>query len=292
MLTDHPLAVAAANGTDVPFDGWIDVTLEVVSVNHRSVAVQVPMLVGQSCVSFPLLGSNVIVEIIKGSEQTDGMDISILLKEALNVSENTAKAIVSILSATVSDEEEAAPQYEVRVGKKGLTIPAGQVGEVRCRVRAWPEGGTRLYEPAVNNNCPDGLELFPALVNVPKGSSKVVKIPIQNVTKHEIFLSGRTILGTLEEVAEVKPVTCPLQKDLPVKQPTRVETCSAQISTEAQSQKVTDKQHLPTHDRWHPPVDFSHLGEKEQETVKKMLYEESDIFAKEEGDIGCIQDLN
>lgn len=79
--------------------------------------------------------------------------ISTLLREALNISENTSKAIVSILSETVSDEKEIAPQFDVRVGKKGLTIPAGQVGEVRCKVRAWPDGGTRLYEPAVNSSC-------------------------------------------------------------------------------------------------------------------------------------------
>lgn len=82
LLTDGPLEVSAANGTDVPFDGWIDVTLEIVSVNHGTVAVQVPMLVGQGCISSPLLGSNVIVEIIKKNEQTDGMDISSLLKFA------------------------------------------------------------------------------------------------------------------------------------------------------------------------------------------------------------------
>lgn len=69
--------------------------------------------------------------------------------------------------------------------RSGAELEPGQVG------------GTRLYEPTIYSNCPDGLELFPALVNVPKGSPKVVKIPIQNVTKHDIFPSGRKILGTL-----------------------------------------------------------------------------------------------
>lgn len=142
LLTGHPLAVNAANGTAVPFEGWIDVTLDIVGVNNKSVAVQVPMLVGQSCVSFPLLGSN-ITEIIKWNEHIDGLDISVLLREALSIGESAAKAIVSILSATVSDGKETAPQFDVKVGK-GLNIPASQVGEVRCRVRAWPGGGDKI----------------------------------------------------------------------------------------------------------------------------------------------------
>ena len=237
---------------------------------------------------FHCWGSNVIAEIIKGNEQTDDMDISSLLKEALNVSEDTVRAIVSTLSATVSDEE--APQHDVRVGKKGLTIAAGQLGEVRCRVRVWPEGGIMLYEPA-ENNCPVGLDLFPTIVDVPSGSSKVVKISIQNVTKHDIFLSGRTVLGTLQEVADVTPVPCSRQKEAPVKPTMKAETCSAQLNPEKQSQQVNDKQNLSANEKWHPPVDLSHLDEKEQERVRQMLYEESDIFAKEDGDIGCIEDL-
>lgn len=55
-------------------------------------------------------------------------------------------------------------------------------------------------------------------MSVTKGASKVVKIPIENVSKHDLFLSGRTILGTLEEVAEVKSVDCPRQNDVPVNQ--------------------------------------------------------------------------
>ncbi|KAK0151978.1 hypothetical protein N1851_006677 [Merluccius polli] len=91
---------------------------------------------------------------------------------------------------------------DVKMGKKGLTIPAGQICEVKCRVRAWPGGGTMLFEPATENNRPEGLELFPALVDVPCGPSKVVKIPIQNSTKHSIYLPQRTVLGQFAEVTE------------------------------------------------------------------------------------------
>lgn len=43
--------------------------------------------------------------------------------------------------------------------------------------------------------------------------------------------------------------------------------------------------------KWHLPVELDHLTEAEQEVVRQMLFEESDVFTKEEGDIGCIPDL-
>lgn len=207
-------------------------------MNHGTVAVQVPMLVGQSCVSSPLLGSNVITEVIKESEETDDVDISSLLKEALHVSENTVKAIVSILGAAESDEYQP---YDIRVGKHGFTDSAGKICKIRCRVREWPNGRTVLYEPAIDSFCPEGLELFHALVNVPRGSSKTVKIPVQNTTKHDIFLPGRTVLCNPEEVANVRPVICPQQNEAPAQQPLKAEISSVQLSSDNKKQQVNDK---------------------------------------------------
>lgn len=149
LLADSPQTVAAANGAEVPFDDWIDVTLAIVSENRGSVMVQVPMLVVQSSIRFQLLGSNVIAKMIKGNGQTNEVDIGSLLKEALKVSKDAARVIVSHLSAAIDEEP---LQYDTGVGKKGLTIPKGQIGKVRCRIRAWPKGRTVLYEPAIDSN--------------------------------------------------------------------------------------------------------------------------------------------
>lgn len=42
---------------------------------------------------------------------------------------------------------------------------------------------------------------------------------------------------------------------------------------------------------WHNPVDISHLNEEQQKKVKQMLYEESQAFAQDDDDIGCIPSL-
>ncbi len=63
-----------------------------------------------------------------------------------------------------------------------------------------------LFQPIVENDCIDGLELFPALVDVPGGLSKCVKVPVRNSTKHAVYLPQRKILGTLEDVVDLKPI--------------------------------------------------------------------------------------
>lgn len=119
LLTDGPLEVSAANGTDVPFNGWMDVTLEILSASQGSVAVQVPMLVGQNCVGCPLLGSNDMAEMITGhSEQQDSVNVITLLKEALNLSDDTAEALACVLK--VRQPGQTLPPCDVKMGKKDL----------------------------------------------------------------------------------------------------------------------------------------------------------------------------
>lgn len=282
LLSDQ-LHLTAANGTTVPFDGWIEVFLEILSVKHGRIAIHVPMLVSQSCGDCPLLGFNVIEELIReSSERPSSVNLNALLSEAMNVRENTVDIMVSAVKT--KSPEEAASYFNVKVGKKGLTIQAGQIGEVKCRVRSWPEGGVFLFEPAIESHCPDGLELFPAMVDVPSGASKVVKIPVQNITQHDIYLSQRTELGRIESVAEVRPVISH-GGQVPVGQSSNVNGCTAQLINESGSEQSNAKE------KWHPPVDLSHLQEEEQEIVRNMLYDESDVFAQEDGDIGCIPNL-
>lgn len=135
-----------------------------------------PTLISQSC-TCSILCSNVIAELIQEHAAQGGQyDVTTILKDALNISRSAAEALVALLELTVPDE--SCPQCTVKVGKKGMTIPSGQTCEIRCRVRGFPGGGTLLFEPSPKNKCPEGLELFPALVDVPSGSSKCTKIPI------------------------------------------------------------------------------------------------------------------
>ena len=292
LLPHHPLKITAANGTDVPFDGWIEVRLEISSSTYGSVALDVPILVSRESLSSPLLGFNVIQEIIMGnSDQTDNITLVDLLSEALKMQKCHAETLLSVINTTaVQGETESS---EVNVGKKGLTVHSNQIGMVKCRIRTFSGGGKMLFEPDVKCNLPDGLELFPALVDVPVGASIIVKIPIQNSTMHDIFLPPKTYLGCIGEISESKPVQILPTPENPNDQ--NVEAClsSTQVSpaVDSNSKGKGTNRAAPVQERWHPDVNVDHLSEHEQEVVRQMLYEQSDVFAREEGDIGCIPGL-
>ncbi len=58
------LEITAVNGTEVPLEGWAEVYLQICSHNHGHMSIRVPLLISRNC-SCPVLGSNVIAEIIK-----------------------------------------------------------------------------------------------------------------------------------------------------------------------------------------------------------------------------------
>ncbi len=129
LLPDDPLTITAANGTEVLFEGWAEILMEIKSAKHGQVAIHVPMLVSQSCVSGLLLGFNVIEEIILESlEKPGSVSLSDLLAEALKLHRDTAETIVSVISDTLAQET---PRTDtIRVRKRGLTVPSGQICEI------------------------------------------------------------------------------------------------------------------------------------------------------------------
>lgn len=275
-LITEPLYVVAANGSNIPFAGWIDVYLEILSVSQGQMAIQVPFLVSYNCLDNPLLGVNVIAELIRENcEMTGTVNLRVLLSEALNINANTAKTIVSAVQVEMAEERLLC--CTAKVGKRGLMIPARKMVEVKCRVREWPAGGAMSFEPVLESQMPDELELFSAVIEVPAGVSKCVKIPVQNLSQHDVYLPPKTILGHIEEVVSILPVSS-LQQGHSV-------TVEAQVASTSSSTSAAQ-------DKWHPPVDLSHLQEEEQALVRAMLYEESDVFSRGEGDIGCIPSLN
>lgn len=289
LFSDQPLKVTATNGTDVPFDGWIEVLLEITSSQYGSVSLYVPMLVSQQSVSSPLLGFNVIQEIIRGNgDQSDSTSLVDLLSETLKVQKCNVESLISVVH---TKSTENLPEHLVlKVGKKGLTVHSKQICLIKCHIRAFPGGGEMLFEPTVKCSFPEGLELLPAVVDVPPGASRMVKIPVQNLTEHNIFLLPKTVLGFIEEITECHPVDmCHSMGN--VEQADRVSCYTAQVACDNAGEVKETLMAAPSHARWHPTVNVDHLAESEQEVVWQMLYEQSDVFAREGGDIGCILGL-
>lgn len=283
LLADHKLHVTAANGTEIPFEGWVSLLLEIKSGKGGEIAINVPMLVVTNYMDNPLVGFNVIEEIIKGSGQsTNTVKLCDLLSEAMSVQRQTAECLVS----AVTEALEVPSMSVVKLGKIGVMVSSGQLLDIQCRFKPMPVQGNMMFEPCLEGAIPEGLEALPALVDVHGAASKSVSVPVYNTTEHDIFLPKRTILGTLEPIVDSKPI----DNRATLQGPPRKKPDNALYSP---SVCATNAVNTPreNHKLWHPPVDLSHLPSVEKEIVRQMLYEESDVFTEEDGDIGCIPNL-
>lgn len=107
LLEDGSLELSAANGTDIPYKGWmeIEVTLSKDAVAGMSdKPVLVPILVANSDIERLIIGFNVIEELaLTNDTSEDCISSGPMVKKlstALEVGHRTARAVLSVLKKT------------------------------------------------------------------------------------------------------------------------------------------------------------------------------------------------
>ena len=121
------------------------------------------------------------------------------------------------------------------------------------------------------------------------GSTCRVNIRVDNPTKHDITLKGRTILGHLHQVKSVTPLEVKLKEEdslsIHVEEPQNVdmpEICANEGTytiCEGQSRSyITD-------------IDTEDLTGEQRLIVRKMLVEEAESFSKTDDDVGRAEEL-
>lgn len=276
LLGGEPLKVTAANGEPIPYDGWIELLFNLPNNDNPHLTIRVPFLVGNVSLPRPILGFNVIQELILCQE--GGADvitvIAKLLKDAMQIQTGQAEAIVNFIQAHE-------PMYEharIRVGKRGAVIHSGQATRVRCHIPADFHAPIALFEVNDLNAKLEQLDIGDGLVEVHHTRRPYVEIPVCNHTPHDITLNQLTILGGIQSIDKVVE-TAP---------PTGHECNSLEGATKETEQ---DKNALASQ-LWYPPVDVSHLSNDQRAVVNQMLLEESNAFARDEHDIGCVPSLH
>lgn len=139
------------------------------------------------------------------------------------------------------------------------------------------EDNILLFEPDVNPRWTEGLELCDMLVKVNKDRKKLsITVSVQNITEHDMMLTGKTVMGTVQQVQAVYPASI-LEGSRP--------------PPPATTNHIRAEKYQTIGNVWDPPVDLGHLSEPEREVVHKMLREECASFSRTEDDIGCIEKL-
>ncbi len=134
LLGDRGLDLTAANGEPIPYDGWVELTFNLPGNDDPNLAIRVPFLVSQVSLARPIVGFNVIKELILGQESGRGVVsvIARLLEDAMQVESDKAEAIVNFIQT----QEPTHGHALVRVSRHKVVAHPGQVAHIKCKVLA------------------------------------------------------------------------------------------------------------------------------------------------------------
>ncbi|KAJ7986951.1 hypothetical protein DPEC_G00333700 [Dallia pectoralis] len=269
---EDELRVYAVNGDVLPFDGWVALTVNLMGNEDPSLSITVPFLVSSLALERPLLGFNVLEEMIQEQPEKLISTLVVLLCKALCIPAEKAELMVNFIQTSK-------PLVEcgrLRTGRQDILIPAGQVAWVKCQVP--PHMSTSdpvvLFEPEDNNVQLTELDVGEGLLEFQNPRKPYVAVPVGNNTKHAITLPRKTALGSIHCVDKV------IASDSP-EAPKPTVTVNSAVSTPVDA--------CPS--SWRPPIDLSHLDDEQREKVNKMLCDEAGAFARDSDDIGCIPSL-
>ena len=143
------LDLTAANGTMIPFIGWADVRVRLPPCEGEAQDVHVPFLITIDRLEMPILGYNVIDELVKMSspedEPTPGFNILSAFKAVFeDIDEKQLEALINLIQAPSDDYI-----CSIRTSKRDTVIPKGQVVNVSCRANTGPVSSKMpvLFEP-------------------------------------------------------------------------------------------------------------------------------------------------
>ena len=268
ILEGEPIKLSAANGSIIPYCGWVEVDLQVPGEDSPSQPLKIPLLVTPETLEHPILGYNVIEALTQG--QTT--QLSRLLP---HTNKTKVSRLVSLL--TTPDDNEVCQVFTCHAD---TTIAAGETRSVKCRrPNQMVDRTTVLFEPVESQCLPEGLMASCSPVNIRGARSLTFNVPVANTTSHDLILPGRTHLGRL----------VPLQTILPadVLQEPNVRVASVSTHTNTTSPDESPREDDP----WVPPVNLTHLTEPQRKLAEEMLMEEKSAFARNEQDLGCIPSL-
>ena len=267
ILDDHvELDLKTANGTRMPYEGWVEVEFNLeTSSNGRTI--MVPMLVTGETLDCPIIGYNVIEELVKHQHVPEHM-----AKEwAASFPDIHGDKVESLVSFIQTPSQEQL--CVIKTAKQDVVIPSNTTVRVKCRANTGPveERIPVLFEPNVEPSWPSGLQISEELLSIPRGSSCQVRINVSNTSNHDITLRKRTVLGELELVKSVTP--------------------SNTLSVIQEDALTAGETESHDHNGLHQ-FDLNGLTPQQERLARKMLEEERESFSKDDNDIGCIKELD
>ena len=286
LLGNKSLDVTAANGTKIPYEGWVEIKFGLCAPTNGHEVV-VPFLVSKESLDLPIIGYNVIEEVSKSyDDETDKTALSSSLMSCFKCS--STERISSLFNFIQASSQ---PELcQLKITKQDVIIPKGRSVLVTCRANtgAIDQRTPALFEPDPEKPWPTGLEIHETLVQLQCGTASRVKIEVTNETNHDIVLKGKTLIGHIQLVGSVTPMEVRLQDT--------VEQGHDVKFPDEQSAKISGVKCNTSNDRSSysdllAAIDLEDLTLEQQQQAQKLVVDEAQSFSVDESDIGCIPDL-
>ena len=282
------LELRAANNSPIPYNGFVELAFGLTAPyeGDGTFRLNVPFLVADCNIANPIIGYNVIEEIIR-STQSNKDNLIRTFQVAFEQTRETTEALINEIQA-VKEHDLAT----IRSPNSQITLQPTELTSVVCRGNAeiLSNNTKVLFIPDERKPWPPGLEMEERLYSLQRGRSFKIKIEIYNSTAHPITLNRRTPLGRVELVKSVTPFDVSFQSQPPRyqnesnNQPRSGETSSINLNQVSTSPKEGISDFLEQ-------FDLSTLSVDQKQRAKLLLIEEADSFAKNDGDIGCAEGL-
>ena len=233
----------------------------------------VPFLVTDSELSHPIVGFNVVENFIRTGKPEDV--VNLLINSSREVEADKIKVMVNLISQASEEKDFLGDLRAV----KPCVIPPKSSVRIRCRVRGDVKGLDLLFlcsEPCTPDWDED-LVVSESLGELVRGRTPHVNIEIRNLSEKEKFISKNMLVGEISAVNSVLPLK--LFNSSPVETEEQVDVAKVGVA----EAKVETK--------WQPKAKLDHLPEQQRKELEQILFEECEVFAKNEHDIGDIPDF-
>ena len=259
----------AANKTELVMVGCVVLNF---SIGENSFPV--PFLVTETELSQPIVGYNVIEHFIKTGNPDDV--INRLVNSVRSVEAGKIQVMVNVVSQAIEDDDFLGNLRAI----KACVIPPKGVARIRCRVKGNVKGLDLNFicsEPLVPDWDSD-LIVSESLGELKRGRTPLVNIEVRNTSAKEKFIPKNMLVGEICAVNAVLPLK--LFNESPVGSGLgEVNHVEAENGVGGSSPK------------WQPKADLDHLPEDQRKAIENLLYEECDVFARSDADIGNIPDF-
>ncbi|CAC5417221.1 unnamed protein product [Mytilus coruscus] len=264
-LMDGELIVRSANGSEIPYEGWVQVNFKLKSKEEKlENSLEVPFLLSSHPdMNKPIKGYNVIEHYMEKHTNVAG-----ILKSAMGIKVNRINTVMNIIKSSNGDI------CSVRNGKRDIIIPGNSQSVIKgiAHVRDTSNSTSAVFMPAGNFDVPEELRIQESLVRCGNGSTSKINVVVENTSAHDVILPKKVNMGMLQNVKGVFSI--------PDKDDKTKDTYKQDISKEDINEQL-----------WDQPIDLGpNLALSEKSRIQQLPREECGAFSKD-GEVGCAPDL-